>query len=323
MEYRTHIHETEEEFRERRRKFVGGSDIAKVVGVSKWGCPRSVAYDKLGHPKDFDNSDKAEFRRGKRLEGIAASYYEEKTGREVRITVTAHYPGKPHLAVNYDRLVRKEKDGPWGYLEIKVVGRWSMNLIKKEGLANDYVLQVQYGLGVKRDTWGSYAIYCPETDELLWWDVEADTGFGESLLEKADDFWNFHIELGILPDPLPEGAPQCEGCEWSLTCRGQVVLPASGGVMDRPDLESLLAKFAEVKGMGSEAEGAEEELKAEIREKIKDVPGTYRCGKYEFKFTVTSQNKFSSDLLKKKYPAIYEECRKETKVNTVYKPKEI
>lgn len=324
-EAKTNLHQTYEEFKESRKKQIGGSDIGKIAGVSRWGCPRSVAYDKLDHPKDFEDDDKPEFRRGRRLEGIAANYYEEITGREVRFTTTARVTGKPHLAINIDRLVYKKDDkerkNP-GYLELKTVGRFSFMKVKKEGIPDDWILQVQYGCAVKKLSWGAYGIYCPETDDLLHWDVEADASLGEALLEKADDFYCFHIECRVLPDPLPETSVQCEGCAWSLSCHQKKIAVGASKTFERPDLEGLLAKFAEVKGMGSEAEQAENELKAEIRERIKEVPGTYICGKYEFKFTTSSQNRFSSKKLQAKYPAIYEECREEIPINTVYKPKE-
>lgn len=317
------LKQTREEWLTERKGYLGGSEIGKVAGVSRWGCPRSVTYEKLGTPKDFDDSDKAEFSRGNRLEGIAAEYYEQVTGREVRYTTRAFVEGKPHLSINMDRIVKDPKREGSGYLEIKVLGRFSMAKVKREGLSDDYVLQVQYGLAVKGLSWGAYAIYCPETDELLHWDVEADTALGETLLEKGDDFWSLHVECGVLPEKLPDGAVQCEGCNWSVTCRGSEMAPASAEVVDRPDLEAIAAKFAEVKGMGSEVEQAEEALRAELLAAIKEVPGKYKAGKYEFSFTVSEQKRFSSERLKKENPALYESLREKSIVKKITKPKEV
>lgn len=325
-EFKTNARQSYEEFVASRKKQVGGSDIGKIAGVSRWGCPRSVAYDKLDVPKDFPDDDKPEFRRGRRLEGVACSYYEEVTGREVRITTTARVKDKPHLAINMDRLVYKkedtEKKDP-GYLEAKVLGRYSFLKVKKEGIPDDWILQVQYGCGVKGVTWGAYAIYAPELDELLHFDVVYDGSLGENLLEKADDFWNLSVECGVLPEPLPSDSQQCEGCAWAITCQGGVTAPASAGVVERPDLEALAAKFAEVKGMGSEASDAEDELKAEILAAIKEQPGTYRCGKYEFKFDVTEQKRFVGAEMKKAHPDLYEKFTKTSIVKTLKKPKEV
>lgn len=324
--FTTNTNQTYEEFIAQRRKSVGGSDIGKVLGVSRWGCARSVCYDKIGTPKDFPDDDKAEFRRGHRLEGIASNYYEEVTGRSAYVTVRAAAKGRPHLAVNMDRLIYKEEDekkeNP-GYLELKVVGRWSMNKIKKEGAPEDWLLQVQYGCAVKELSWGALGIYCPETDEFLQWDVEAHAALGETILEKADDFYTFNVECRLLPEPLPSGSQQCEGCAWALTCRGAVVVPASQGVISRPDLESLVAKFAEVKGMGTEAEDAAEGIREEILATTKGAPGTYQCGKWEFQITQTKTKRFNGEKFKKADPKAYESYREESITTTVKKPKEV
>lgn len=323
MEAKTHVHETYAEWQERRRTYLGGSEISKVIGVSRWGCPRSVANDKLGVPKDFDDSDKMEFRRGRRLEHVAVSYYEEKTGREVKITTTSRMAGKPHLGVNMDRLVFDPKRPQAGYLEAKVVGKHSFLKVRKEGIPEEWILQVQWGCAVANMQWGSYAIYCPELDELEHFDVEADRELGASLVEKGDDFWQFHVEMGMPPDSLPMDSPQCVGCVYTLSCHSKLVQAMPDGEILRPDLEGWAARYAEAKGMGKEAEGAAEELKEEFIAAVKEKPGKYRCGKYLIPFTITSQRRFDGSALKAKDPALYESLRKETIIKTVPQPKEV
>ncbi len=312
----TNLTQTREEFLAARKLFVGGSDIASVMNRGRYACARKLAYDKFDTPKDIDDSDKMEFRRGKRLEGIASDYYEQKTGREVRYTATAKVPGKPHLAVNIDRLVKKPNSEEWGYLEIKVVGRNSWFKIKKEGLIDDYVLQLQYGMAVTTRPWGAYAIYCPDLDELMEWDVVADKDLGKLLLEAADDFWNLNIENRILPEQLPEDSPPCSGCAWSLTCRGKVAQTAGEKVIVRPDLEPLVEKFREIKGMQSESTDAADSLREEILEKIGRRAGSYQFGRFSATFTAVEQKRFNGEELKKRDPALYESLRKTSVVET-------
>lgn len=317
--------QTKEEWLAERKTYLGGTDAPSVVNVG-WGCQLRLFNDKTSVPKDFEAEEPYYFRRGKRLEGIAAAYYAEKTGREVCYTTRSSVPGKPYLSVNMDRIIYRkddpEKKDP-GYLELKVVGEWPFRKIQKEGARDEYALQVQWGMAVSGCAWGAFGIYCPQLDELLAWDFRADKLLGETLLEKGDDFWCFHVECGVPPDPLPEGSKACEGCEWSLTCRGEAVVPASAGVIDRPDLEHLVAKFAEVKGMGSEAEQAAESLRDEILEAVKKQPGVYRCGKYELPIRAQTQKKFQGELLKKADPEMYEKFRVPQTFFVVPKPEEI
>lgn len=322
---KTNCSQSYEEFLASRKTQIGGSDIASVVAAGRYGCPRKPFYDKTGVAKDYDDSDRMEFTRGRRLEGIAAEYYEQVTGREVRVTTTARVKGKPHLAVNIDRLIKSaHKGSEWGALEIKVVGRFSWLHIKKEGLIEDYILQLQYNMAVSGRKWGAFAIYCPDLDELMHWDVEADKDLGEALLEKADDFYCFNIEVGVIPDPLPLDSKPCTGCPWFGTCReGIANQPMPDGEISRPDLADWAAKFAEVKGMGKEAEGAAEALKEEFIAAVKEKPGDYVCGRYKLSFKIAEQKRFSSEGLKKENPELYEKHRKATIVKTVTTPKEV
>lgn len=319
---------TREEFLAERKGFIGGSDISSVMGIGDWACRRKLVYDKTGVSKDFDDSDRPEFRRGHRLEAIARAYYEEKTGRKTKPTGKAvRVPGKQHLGVNMDAWVwRSDRKDP-GYLEIKVVGRETYFKIKREGLHDAYILQLQYGIGVSGLEWGSFAIYWPDGDELLHWDHDAEPALIERLLEEADDCWVLNIEHKVLPSPLEEGAKACETCAWAITCRGNVVLPdANRGIVSRPDLEGLITKFAEIKGMSKEATDAAESLREEIIDQLggeKAKPGIYRAGKFQFEYKISSQRRFSSEALKKEEPDLYEKFRKETTTRTVTTPKEI
>lgn len=317
--------QTREEWLQERREYIGASDAASVVNGGRYGCALKLFNVKTGVKPDFDESEKAEFRRGRRLEGIAASYYEEVTGRKVFFSEQSFVPGKKHLRVSMDRIVYKTEDAETkknpGYLEIKTVGRFSINSIKKNGLPEDYIIQLQFGLAVTKYKWGSYAIYCPETDELLHWDVDADKVLGEILLEKADDFYTLNVSCGIAPDRLPEGSRQCSGCPFEYSCWSSGATKSNAGVFDRPDLAGLAAKLAEVKGMESESSDAAEAIKAEILEAIKEQPGTYRAGGYEFKFTVNTSKRFQGDLLKKSNPDLYEKFRMDSTTKTLSKPK--
>lgn len=307
---------TREEFLADRLTFIGGSEIASVMGVG-FGCPRRLVYNKLGTPSER-NDDRMEFRRGRRLEGIAANYYAEETGREVYTTTKMSFPGRPHLSVNMDRIIFRKEDEAQadpGYLELKVVGRFSWFKILKEGLIEDYILQVQYGCAVTGFSWGAYGIYCPDMDGLLHWDIKADKELGAHLIEAADDLWNLNVQLKILPEPLPEFGKVCANCEYLARCRGQAA--PTDTVFERPDLEDLAGKLREVRGMGKEAEEAADGIREEILAAIGRKPGAYRFGKYPATVISSTTKKFSAEILKKEAPEMYEKCKKTSVVETV------
>ena len=60
-----------EEWLKLRKKTIGGSDAAAVVGLSKWASPYSVWADKTGKVPDKEDSEA--MRQGRDLEEYVAS----------------------------------------------------------------------------------------------------------------------------------------------------------------------------------------------------------------------------------------------------------
>src|SRR5690606_12472611 len=139
--------------------------------------------DKVGllPPRDFSQH----LERGKFFEGPVAELYSQKTGRQVKQIGTGFIKEYPFIRANADRLIWREKNqGDLGVLEIKVPAAWSFRKIKKEGLPESYILQLQWQMlcyGVK---WGSFCVYWPDGHELLWFDVERDNELCEMLYKK-------------------------------------------------------------------------------------------------------------------------------------------
>jgi predicted phage-related endonuclease len=208
-----------------RKTYIGGSDIAHVVGAGEFSCARRLAYDKLDYEPDFDSTDKMEFRRGHRQEPVAVAYYREKNPEHViKLAQTIRLKDKPHLGVNMDRLVQIPGRLGWGYLEVKTAGKFSFQLIKKEGLYPAYITQLHYGMELAGLSYGVFVIFCPDEDELLAWVVDADKDLGATLIDEGDDFWRLWIKNKKLPPPLPEIKNVCLGCDYRVKCRGKADL---------------------------------------------------------------------------------------------------
>lgn len=303
--------EEEKAFRKARESFIGASDSGDLLNLPPYGCQRKMAMGKLGYEPDFDLGDKAEIRRGKRLEDIAVMYYMQKTLRTTRLATMVIDKEIPHLAVNMDRIVLDPKRGDKdpGYLEIKVVGRESFFKIKKEGLPEAYITQTQFGLAVAKFNWGSFGIYWPDGDELLYWDFEANKKLGESLREKGDDFFSFHIAGNILPEALPFGSPQCNGCQFAQQCpSGGYVAPAAGkDITPFPALLEVARSFCEFEAYDKEIEGGCEDLRAQIMDAVKSQAGKYDTGEHIIAISHASRSSIDSKRLAEEKPEIFKE----------------
>ncbi len=77
-----------------RRKTIGGSDAAAIVGLSHYSTPYSVWANKTGRIPDAEDNEA--MRQGRDLEEYVAKRWEEATGKSVRrcnvILYNSQYP---------------------------------------------------------------------------------------------------------------------------------------------------------------------------------------------------------------------------------------
>lgn len=84
-----------------RRKGIGGSDVAGIMGLSPWATPVTVWLDKTGRAQPKEETEA--MRIGTELEGFVARRYTMETGRTVQRYNTMLHDGC--LLGNLDRLV--------------------------------------------------------------------------------------------------------------------------------------------------------------------------------------------------------------------------
>jgi putative phage-type endonuclease len=89
---------------EERRKGIGGSDVAAIMGLSPWATPVTVWLDKTGRQPPQEETEA--MRLGTELEDFVARRYMQTTGRIVQRYNTMLHDGC--LLGNIDRLVVKE-----------------------------------------------------------------------------------------------------------------------------------------------------------------------------------------------------------------------
>ena len=154
---------------EHRRRSIGGSDAAAIVGLNPYSSAYAVWADKLGviPPKE----DNEAMRLGRDLEDYVAKRFTEATGKKVRrensIIINPDYP---FAHANVDRLVCAENSG----LEIKTTTSLNLKRFKNgEYPANYYAQVVHYMAITGADRWylavlilgKELKIFCIERDE--------------------------------------------------------------------------------------------------------------------------------------------------------------
>lgn len=197
-----------------RQKYIGGSDIAAVLGVSPWKTPLDLWGDK-SRPRVSDGFKKV-FTRGIRWESVVAEMVTESLkadGHEVEVVSTnKRYidqflmgnDGRPFMAAEIDFEVRLDGAEEITNIELKTVHPFKMREWGESGtdtLPVHYLAQVMHGLGVTGRSKGFLAALFG-ADELRVYPVERDDETIAGMRAKAISFWNDNVLAGVAPEPV-------------------------------------------------------------------------------------------------------------------------
>lgn len=183
------------EWHELRKSGLGGSDVAAVVGVSKWTSAYALWAKKSGLiPDDFGDSEAMEW--GRLLEPVIREKFaaSHPTWTVVETEATFASPKYPWLLANVDGLIRWE-DGSWGVLEIKTAA-YEDDWVN--GVPLYYQTQVRHYLrvfGLKR----AVVAVLFHGNAYKEFDVYAEGFIDATDFEMLEKFWQ-GVQDGVAPD---------------------------------------------------------------------------------------------------------------------------
>jgi len=254
-----------------RRRGIGGSDVAGILGMSRFTSPLGVYLDKLGEIEDDGASEAAEW--GNLLEPVIAAKFarEHPTDLDVRPSpgVLAH-PDRPWQIVNVDRLLAPDVDAePDGVLEVKTANQW---------LAGDWdpdaeqipapaLLQVHHEMAVTGATYAWLAALIGG-QHFVQFRVDRDEEMVERLAELEGRFWHDHV-LARVPPPIDGSTATSD-----LLGRLYDVEPEAIAVLDPAEFLPLRNAYREAKT----AEKAAEEHATAIANQLKALLGPKEIG---------------------------------------------
>lgn len=230
---------------EERRKGVGGSDIAAIMGLSPFKTAYQVYQEKRKEVKDWQGNEATDW--GKRMEPALRQWYSDVTGRCVRtpekIITNSKYP---FMLASLDGFT----DDPRG-VEIKTArSQKGWGEPGTNEIPDYYLLQVQHYMAVTEFpvfdvpvsiAGGSPAIY----------EVPADKELQELIIEACAEFWRRVVD-GNPPDAVSYadavarfGKSQAKG---AVLASREAVDSVEGLRTIRDKKASLEAEEEEIKG---------------------------------------------------------------------------
>lgn len=187
-----------------RSTYLGSSDIAAVLGISKWGTPLTVWREKMGMPtEEPDEERQALFRRGKRFEPVIFEMLEEDLGMKAeRRNCRYRDPEYPWMAAEIDGEI--QIDGEWVNLEAKSVHTFQTGSWGEEGtdeIPIYYYAQAVYGLMLTGRRRTIFAVLFGG-DNLVLYEVHRDDETIAGMRRQAVAFWHNHVLAQTPPDPI-------------------------------------------------------------------------------------------------------------------------
>lgn len=178
-----------------RRKGIGGSDAAQVLGVSRWGSPLQVWASKLGL-SGTTYFESEEMKMGKLLEPVVANLYAERTGRRLRRPgFMRHSAPDEWMIGQIDRMVLHEPV----LIEIKTSKRydgWGPD--GSDQIPEDYYCQVQHYIEVSGAERAECAVLIAGSN-LRIYPIAKHPEFIKVMMDREREFWINHVLTGIPP----------------------------------------------------------------------------------------------------------------------------
>lgn len=180
--------------RTNRHEYIGGSDIAKIMGLSRWGTPLSLWAEKTQKIPAKDLSDVEAVELGTDLEEFVAKKFTQKTGKAVRRSPKLYqHPDYPYMVAHVDRLVTGSDE----LLECKTCSAFKKDEWENDDIPQEYILQLMWYLGITGRRIGHIAVLIGG-QSFKYKQIEFDSELFDTMVESAKEFWQ-HVQDNTPP----------------------------------------------------------------------------------------------------------------------------
>ena len=193
-----------------RRRGIGGSDVAAILGVSPFRTARDIYYDKIGVVAiDPDESNWVQLEMGNLLEDLVAQIFQKKTGYRVfKIHKMFYHVKYQFMLADVDYFVELP-DGTIALLEIKTTNynakdNWWLD--GREIVPIYYELQGRHYMAVMDyDRVFFCCLYGNTEDEVIIREIKRDKDYEEELIYLEEAFWMGNVQKRNPPPYIEDG----------------------------------------------------------------------------------------------------------------------
>lgn len=310
---------TEEEWLSWRRKGIGGSDAAAVMGQSPFCTKRDLYYDKCGIQPVMDEKESNWVAKevGHRLEELVAQIFSSKTGLTVfPIRKMFQHPLYPFMVADVDYFI-EFPDGSSGILECKTTNYNCQDKWANNSVPVNYEYQGRHYMAVMNQNVVYFAcLYGNNENEFIIRKMERDLDIEADLIAEEEYFWTEQVQKRQEP-------PYMEKPDLVLESIRRFCGPADKdeemlvlGSSHAKDLERYLELKAKKSVTDAESKKLEEEMKSAYCGIVEEMgvacKAKIKTGSEEYIITYnpayrTGIDKKGLEKLKVNHPDVYDD----------------
>jgi putative phage-type endonuclease len=185
-----------------RTKYIGGSDIGAILGLSKFRSPLEVWLEKTG--KEIKRCDALPLRFGSFAEEFVAQEYSKACNLELLHDQSIYiHPEHSYMSAHIDRFILGDGKNlpPTKILECKTANPFSQNEWGDAGsdqVPMSYLAQCIWYMAITGIEKTDLAVLFGNSDFRIY-HIERDAELEKLVLEKAEHFWENHVVKNIAP----------------------------------------------------------------------------------------------------------------------------
>lgn len=300
---------TEQQLKDRKNG-IGGSDSAKVLGLSRWGTPMSVYMEKVSdEEKEFTTSERMEW--GNRLEQVIATeavkrLNQLKEFKNHRFTVPIESTNVmreyPYILANVDFILATGVSKQEVILECKNSGAsnekdWGDISDMYDGIAPvEYLCQLQHYLMVYDLETGVLACLLGG-NKLAIKIIKADKNLHKQMIECYTNFWKNFVEKRVVPAVLNDS-------DFKL-------LPNESDKYIQTDVDVRVKYILDLQEQLKDIEKIIEQEQNELKSIIGSDEGII-SNSYKVSWKQIKSSRVDTEKLKTEYADAYKKCVKES-----------
>lgn len=277
-----------------RKRGIGGSDVAAILGISKWKSAVGLWLDKTNQSSEPEEENEA-MQWGNIMEPVIRNHFAEVMGKPVaEVKAMLRHPEYPFMLADVDGVTVDDEGNP-AILEIKTAseykrGEW------EDDIPPYYQTQVQHYLcvtGVKK----AYVAVLIGGNSFKVFEVDADVEVQQMLIAVERDFWN-KVQNMIRPEiDGSDVATELLNRAYRGGISEQIVLPE--------EAIEYVDRYMEASAEEDNAKAKKQDAANHIKEFMRDYDKA-KCLNYTITWKPVSTERLDTKALKENEPEVYQ-----------------